>query len=175
VAAFTAYTAESPSRGVTWTLISEAAVYEAERYRRALGDITPITQTDLWARVAEDMSQKPYKTLAGRPPGGSRRGPRAGRGHLHPLPPDAGDRPARQSDNRNFGHDMLRYLRSLAINTGLSRHLGAFDRAIAENGTLIRDVLPAQQAADHLRSPRAETADAKRRIEKAASSTGPGA
>ena len=44
-------------------MISEAAVYEAERYRQALGDITPITTEDLWARVAEDMSQKPYKAV----------------------------------------------------------------------------------------------------------------
>jgi hypothetical protein len=33
--------------------------YETERYRQALGDITPITRGDLWARVADDMSRKP--------------------------------------------------------------------------------------------------------------------
>jgi hypothetical protein len=55
IIAFTTYSAESRSRGTTWTIISEAAVYETERYRQALGDITPITRDDLWAGVAEDM------------------------------------------------------------------------------------------------------------------------
>src|ERR1700740_3670757 len=63
VTACTTYSAESRSRGTTWTIISEAAVYETERYRQALGDITPITPDDLWASVAEDMSRKPYKAL----------------------------------------------------------------------------------------------------------------
>ena len=36
---------------------------EAERHRQALGEITPITKEDLWARAAADMSQKPYKAL----------------------------------------------------------------------------------------------------------------
>ena len=63
VTAFTSYVAESRSRGTTWTVISEGALYEAERHRQALGDITPITKEDLWARAAEDMSEKPYKAL----------------------------------------------------------------------------------------------------------------
>ena len=33
--------------------------YGTERYRQALGDITPITPDDLWARAAEDTSRKP--------------------------------------------------------------------------------------------------------------------
>jgi len=62
ISAFKGYVAESRSEYTTWTVISEGAVYEAERHRRALGDITPITMEDLWKRVGEDMSAKPYKT-----------------------------------------------------------------------------------------------------------------
>lgn len=63
VTAFTSHVAESRSRRTTWTVISEGALFEAERHRKALGDITPITKEDLWARAASDMSQKPYKAL----------------------------------------------------------------------------------------------------------------
>jgi hypothetical protein len=31
---------------------------------RALGDVTPMTEDDLWERVAKDASAKPYKALA---------------------------------------------------------------------------------------------------------------
>jgi hypothetical protein len=44
VTAFTSYVAESRGSGTTWTVISEGALYEAERHRQALGDITPITR-----------------------------------------------------------------------------------------------------------------------------------
>ncbi|MEO8713915.1 MAG: MobF family relaxase, partial [Acetobacteraceae bacterium] len=63
VTAFTSYVAESRARGTTWTMISEGALYEAEKHRQALGESTPITREDLWARAAEDMAEKPYKGL----------------------------------------------------------------------------------------------------------------
>jgi hypothetical protein len=50
VTAFTSYVAESRSRGTTWTVNSEGALLEAERHRQALGDVTPVTKEDLWAR-----------------------------------------------------------------------------------------------------------------------------
>ncbi len=62
--AFKAYVAESRSRGATWTVISEAAVHDAERRSRALGDASPVTAADLWNRVVRDMASKPYKALA---------------------------------------------------------------------------------------------------------------
>jgi post-segregation antitoxin (ccd killing protein) len=62
--AFKAYVAESRSRGATWTVISEAAVHDAERRSRALGDASPVTAADLWSRVVRDMASKPYKALA---------------------------------------------------------------------------------------------------------------
>jgi hypothetical protein len=148
VTAFNAYTAESRSRGTTWTMISEAGLYEAERYRRALGDITPVTREDLWARAAEDMSQKPYKALG-----------------IDLLAAALEEREwgvdtfiacqhkleTAQLDNPNFGRDAFGYLRSLAINARLSPHLARFDRAIAENGELIRDIHRDQAAADAAR------------------------
>jgi hypothetical protein len=64
ITAFKAYVAESRARGTTWTMISEAAVHEAERRSRALGDAKPIEAEDLWTRIAADMAAKPYKSLA---------------------------------------------------------------------------------------------------------------
>ena len=62
--AFKAYVAESRARSMTWTMVSHAAVHEAEKRSRALGDPTPILEEDLWKRIGADMSFKPYKTLA---------------------------------------------------------------------------------------------------------------
>jgi hypothetical protein len=61
--AFKGYVAESRARGTTWTMISEAATFEAVKHDMALGDTTPISSDDLWGRVARDLSQKPYKPL----------------------------------------------------------------------------------------------------------------
>ena len=152
----------SRSRGTTWTIISEAAVYETERYRQALGDITPITPDDLWARVAEDMSRKPYKALG-----------------IDLLAAARCDREqaidtfiacrhaleTAQLDNPHFGPEALKRLRALAINKTLSRHVAALDRALGENGELIRDIVREQEADAHLRALRAEGAAAKRQID----------
>src|SRR5208283_3072849 len=62
--AFKTYTAESRATGRTHTLISKAAVHAAVQRSRALGDVTPMTEEDLWERVAKDASAKPYKALA---------------------------------------------------------------------------------------------------------------
>jgi hypothetical protein len=159
VTAFTAYTAESRSRGITWTLISEAAVYEAERYRQALGDITPITSEDLWARVAEDMSQKPYKAL------GTDLLAAALRDRERAVDTFIASNhmlETAQLDNRNFGREALQRLRARAINATLSGHLAALDRAVADNGELIRDVQCEQEATDHLRAFHDKAAASKR-------------
>ena len=62
--AFKTYTAESRATGRTHTLISKAAVYAAVQRSRALGDVTPMTEDDLWKEVAKNASEKPYKALA---------------------------------------------------------------------------------------------------------------
>ena len=64
VSAFTTYVAESRSRGTTWTVISEGALFEAERHRQALGDITPITQEDLWAAQPPTCRKSPTRASA---------------------------------------------------------------------------------------------------------------
>ena len=64
ISSFKGYVAESRATGVTWTVVSEAAVHEAEKRSRALGDATPVTTENLWARIGRDMSTKPYKALA---------------------------------------------------------------------------------------------------------------
>jgi hypothetical protein len=175
VTAFTTYSAESRSRGTTWTIISEAAVYETERYRQALGDITPITPDDLWARVAEDISRKPYKAL------GIDLLAAARRDREQAVDTFIACRHALETahlDNPHFGHDALKRLRALAINKTLSRHLAALDRALAENGELIWDIVHQQEADTHLRTLQAEGAAAKRQMDATANgstpSTGPG-
>jgi hypothetical protein len=62
--AFKTYTAESRATGRTHTLISKAAVHAAVQRSRSLGDVTPMTEDDLWTQVAKDASEKPYKALA---------------------------------------------------------------------------------------------------------------
>ncbi|VFU17594.1 MobF family relaxase [Methylocella tundrae] len=62
--AFKTYTAESRATGQTHTMISKAAVLGAVKRSMALGDATPVTDEDLWDRIAKDTSQKPYKALA---------------------------------------------------------------------------------------------------------------
>ncbi|MGI4798035.1 MAG: MobF family relaxase [Janthinobacterium lividum] len=63
VTAFKAYVAESRHVSQVWTMVGEAAEREAVRAARPLGDPRAITADDLWARVGERMSEKPYKPL----------------------------------------------------------------------------------------------------------------
>jgi hypothetical protein len=65
ITAFKSYVAESRHVSQSWTIISEAATFEAVRRTLAVGDREPILSEDLWERVAKDMSDKPYKSLAG--------------------------------------------------------------------------------------------------------------
>ena len=159
VTGFTSYVAESRSVGTTWTVVSEAALYEAERHRQALGDITPITHKKLWDRASADMSHKPYKSLAI----DLRDGAEQDRD-------DAVDTfiachhamETAQLDNPNVGRDAVQRFRAQAIDKHLSRHLDGLDHAIQENTALLRDAAEAQEVAAHLRALRAEAAAAKR-------------
>jgi hypothetical protein len=63
ITGFKAYVAESRARGDTWTMVSEAATRAAIRQARPLGSQKPIADKELWDRIAEDMSFKPYKSL----------------------------------------------------------------------------------------------------------------
>ena len=63
VSAFKAYVAESRHVSQVWTMVGEAAEFQAERASRPLGDLSLPTPDELWARVARAMSEKPYKPL----------------------------------------------------------------------------------------------------------------
>ena len=56
--------AESRATGRTHTLISKVAVHAAVQRSRALGDVTPMTEDDLWERIAKDALRKGLKALA---------------------------------------------------------------------------------------------------------------
>jgi hypothetical protein len=165
VTAFTSYVAESRSRGTTWTLIAEAAVYEAERHRQALGDITPITKDDLWARTAADMSKKPYKSLATDLLDAARQNRE-----------DAVDTfiacshaiETAQMGDPEVGRKAAQRVRAQAVNEALSRHMTALDHAVKQNTSALRDTLQAHEAMEHLRALRAEARAAKRQIDNAA-------
>jgi TrwC relaxase/AAA domain len=170
VTAFTAYTAESRSRGTTWTLVSEAAVYEAERYRQALGDITPITSDDLWARVAEDMSEKPYKGL-GIDLLGATRSDREKAIDTFIATHHAME--TAQLEDPGWGRRAMARVRAIAVNENLARHLTGLDHAIQQNAAELRDTLEAMAAASHLRALRAEAAAAKHNLDQVAQEAGP--
>ncbi len=142
-------------------MISEAALYEAERHRQALGDITPITHEDLWARAAEDMSRKPYKALGIDLLGAARQDRENAVDSF--IACHQGMEIA-QLEDPAFGRKALRRLRSRAINVSLGRHLAALKQAIQENGAIIRDMTREREASDHLRELRAEAAAAQRHI-----------
>jgi hypothetical protein len=162
VTAFTSYVAESRARGTTWTVISEGALFEAERHRQALGEVTPITPEDLWKRAAEDMSDKPYKGLG-----------------IDLLASALRDREAAVDTfiacserlesttlhDPDAGPKAFARLRAAAVNNSLSRQLEGFDHAIAENEARIRDVEIARETTRHLRAMRAAAAAAAGQIE----------
>jgi hypothetical protein len=175
VTAFTTYVAESRSRGTTWTVISEGALFEAERHRQALGDITPITRENLWTRAAADISEKPYKSLG-----------------IDLMAAALRDREqaidiyiachqimegAKVADPE-AGPKAFRRLRAAAVNESLGRHLKALDHAMAENAALLAETLREGEAARHLRSVQAEARAAARQMAEAGaepSSRGPSA
>jgi ATP-dependent exoDNAse (exonuclease V) alpha subunit len=165
VTAFTSYVAESRARGITWTVISEGALHEAERHRQALGDITPITSEDLWARAGEDMSDKPYKGL----------GIDLLASALRDLEQaiDTFIACSRHIDTARLDDDQagpkaFQRLRAAAVNENLGRHLAGLDHAIEQNAALIRDIVRAREARSHLGALRAEAAAAARQMDAVA-------
>jgi hypothetical protein len=167
VTSFTGYVAESRSRGTTWTVIAEAAVHEAERHRQALGDITPITRDDLWARVAEDMAKKPYKSLATDLLDAARQNRDEA---LDTFLAGSHAIEWAQAQNPVFGREAVKRIRAEAVNEALGRHLTALDHAADQNAGMLRDTLQAQEAMQHLRALAAEAKAAKRSIDIAAES-----
>ena len=167
VTSFTSYVAESRSRGATWTVIAEAAVYEAERHKQALGDITPITRDDLWARVAEDMSKKPYKSLATDLLNAARQNRED---TVDTFIACSHAIEWAQVRNPEFGQAAVKRIRAEAVNEALGRHLTALDHAADQNAGALRDTFQAREAIEHLRALTAEAKAAKRSIDAAAAS-----
>ena len=167
VTSFTSYVAESRSRGTTWTVIAEAAVYEAERHKQALGDITPITRDDLWARVAEDMSKKPYKSLATDLLNAARQNRED---TVDTFIACSHAIEWAQVRNPEFGQAAVKRIRAEAVNEALGRHLTALDHAADQNAGALRDTFQAREALEYLRALTAEAKAAKRSIDAAAAS-----
>lgn len=170
VTAFTTYVAESRSRGTTWTVISEGALYEAERHRQALGDITPITREDLWARAAADMSEKPYKSL------GIDLMATALRDREQAIDTYIATHQMMESAklaDPEAGPKAFRRLRAAAVNESLGRHLKALDHAMAENAARLAETLRGAEAARHLRAMRAQAAAAARQMAEAGAEPSP--
>jgi ATP-dependent exoDNAse (exonuclease V) alpha subunit len=170
VSAFTSYVAESRARGITWTVISEGALHEAERHRQALGDSTPITIEDLWARAGEDMSDKPYKSLG-----------------IDLLASALHDREqaidtfiacsrhmeSAKLDDGQAGPKAFQRLRAAAVNESLGRHLTGLDHAIGQNGALIRDLERARETTVHLRTLRAQAVTTAKQLGAASANIDP--
>ena len=167
VTSFTSYVAESRSRGTTWTVIAEAAVYEAERHKQALGDITSITRDDLWARVAEDMSKKPYKSLATDLLNAARQNRED---TVDTFIACSHAIEWAQVQNPEFGQAAVKRIRAEAVNEALGRHLTALNHAADQNAGALRDTFQAREAIEHLRALTAEAKAAKRSIDAAAAS-----
>ncbi len=170
ITAFTTYVAESRSRGTTWTVISEGALLEAERHRQALGDITPITKEDLWARAAADMSQKPYKAL----------GIDLNAAALHDRERAIDTFIAchqimerAQFADQDAGPKALQRLQAAAVNENLSRHIKALTHAMQENATLLAETMHGAEAARHLRMMRGEATTAAAILKSAGAEVGP--
>ena len=157
ITGFTSYVAESRARGTTWTMISEGALYEAEKHRQAIGDVTPITREGLWARAAEDMSEKPYKGLGIDLLGGALRDREraidtfiAASHHIESA----------QLDDPDVGPKVVIRLQAAAVNQTLGRHIAALDRAMTENEARLGDISRLMAANAHLRGLRTQAAAA---------------
>jgi hypothetical protein len=171
VTGFTSYVAESRSRGTTWTVIAEGALYEAERHSRALGDITPITTEHLWDRAAKDMSEKPYKALGIDLLNSARQDRERAIDIFIKL--NRGLEEAQLTDPW-FGVKAFQRLRAAAVNEQLGRYLPALDAAIAENKQVLGETMKAREVAAHLRALRTEAARTKQQLDAIASaSSGP--
>ncbi|QDD96932.1 MobF family relaxase [Roseomonas mucosa] len=154
VTAFKGYVAESRARGTTWTLISEAATFEAIKRGRALGDATPITSEDLWAKAAEGLSQKPYKPLGSdllEEMRASREKATSALIHFSHRVEMA------EHQGRNFAGEVRDHREAMAIQAAMPRNLAALDEALRQmrGGA----VTPAEE---HLRRLRVETEVARR-------------
>ena len=137
VTAFKAYVAESRARGVTWTVIAAAALQEAVRRNRALGDASPVTEADLWHRAAADMAAKPYKSLGMDLARGARTAREAA---VDAFIRQAHRIQALVAEGRDPGQEMRRHVRAVAAEREVAGHGAALDRAVRRNGAALHGV-----------------------------------
>ena len=160
---FKTYVAESRHVTQVHTLIAEAAVFEAVKMRRALGDASEVTTQHLWDRVAEDMSIKLYKALGMDLANGSRRSREAAidgfiQGeHRIEVAKAAGRKPGIEARAR---------LREEADRKALRSQLSALDEVLTRNGQAVTAL--GQEIETFLRTMRDQTADLARRGVEAA-------
>jgi len=64
VNSFKSYVAKSRSREATWLVVADGRERGEITERRALGTTLPITEADVWANVARNLSRQPEKELA---------------------------------------------------------------------------------------------------------------
>jgi len=64
VNSFKSYVAKSRSREGTWLVVADGRERREITERRALGTTLPITEADVWANVARNLSRQPEKELA---------------------------------------------------------------------------------------------------------------
>ncbi len=155
---FKTYVAESRHVTQVYTMIAEAAAFEAVKMRRALGDAAPVTTQDLWDRVADDMSQKKYKPLGMDLAHDARRGHEAAidtfiqSEHRIEVAKAAGRKP---------GVEVRARLRAEADRRTLRTQLSALDEALNRNGQAVTAL--GQEVEAFLRTMRDQTADLARR------------
>lgn len=64
VQSFKGYVAQSRSRETTWLVTADGPERAEIMTRRALGNVEPITESDVWANVGRNLSRQPEKELA---------------------------------------------------------------------------------------------------------------
>jgi hypothetical protein len=144
-------------------MISEAAVHEAVKTSRALGDAEPITSRHLWERVANDMSDKPYKPLALDLLREMRRD--------YEKTVDLFTRfdqrlEAQAMLGRDHRQEIRNYLRAEAVKRSLNTQIDALAEAIDRNANAVAGV--ARSVIDHLAELKARLEESQHRIEDAA-------
>ena len=148
-------------------MISEAAVFEAVKAGRPLGDQEQITADQLWDRVAADMSEKPYKAIGVDLLTMLRRDhEKAVDGFIR-----ADHRLQRQrAKRRQHGREIHARLRANAVRRALAGQIGALGEAIVQNGEAVSAI--ASHINEHLTALRASLERTLRRIEQAGAERG---
>lgn len=162
ITGFKAYVAESRARGSTWTMVAEGAVHEAVRARRPLGDKRSVNDDDLWRRIAEDMSHKPYKGLAIDLAAAARNAKRGAfasflqQGHLiHQW--------AKNGESDAIAKSARATAQANRFKAQVAPYLAELTKAIEQNGELLRNAIKSLQ----------EFTEAQRRRRQAAAASRP--